>query len=426
MNKHVLVITYYFPPSGGSGVQRWLKFCKYLPSFGVQPIVLTVDPHDASYPQVDNSLLKDIPANLQVVRTKTKEILQLYKKVSPTKELPHTGFANQSKPSFMQQCMKFIRGNFFIPDPRKGWCRYAYSEASRLIRDEHIDTIITTSPPHSAQLIGLRLKKRFPALRWVVDLRDPWTDLYANKDLYQTYFARKYNAYLERKVLETADEVITVSSSCGKNFASKLSQYRPIHVITNGYDEDDVKGNNEAGANPKFTISYVGGLSPLYEVDTFVNALKQLPDTVKAKVKIQLVGGAFADTASKLQSIGVEVETIGYVPHDEAVTYMQHADMLLLLFPKQVENKGILTGKVFEYMAVGKPILMIGFEDGDAATMLRQYEDSGIYAFGQSNEVAQFIAESIGNSPIVHPNFARQFSRKSLTRQLVNILISSL
>lgn len=421
MQAVILVITYYFPPSGGAGVQRWLKFCKYLPSFGVQPIVLTVDPNNASYPQVDNSLLKDVPANLQVVRTKTKEILQLYKKVSPTKELPHTGFANQSKPSFMQQCMKFIRGNFFIPDPRKGWCRYAYSEACRLIRDEHIDTIITTSPPHSAQLIGLRLKKRFPTLRWIADLRDPWTDLYTNKDLYQTYLARKYNAYLERKVLETADEVITVSPSCANTFASKVKR-NPIHVITNGFDENDFK-DIVTQPHAKRTIAYVGALSPLYEFDTFVEAIRLLPKQAKDQLKIQMVGGAFANAVNQLQSLGVETEWIDYVQHKEAVTYMLNADMLLLLFPNQEDNKGILTGKLFEYMATHNPILMIGFTDGDAAKLLRQYEQDGVYAFGEADKVAQFIIRSIDKYPAVHADFAQQFSRKKLTEVLSTIIL---
>ena len=150
----VLILTYYFPPSGGAGVQRWLKFVKYLPQFDVEPIVLTVDEHDASYPQIDNQLLNEVPSNIRVVKTKTREILSFYKKLSPNKEVPYGGFANESKVGFFQKVSRAIRGNFFLPDPRRGWNKFALKRAIQLIEQEQIDTIITTSPPHSTQLIG--------------------------------------------------------------------------------------------------------------------------------------------------------------------------------------------------------------------------------------------------------------------------------
>ena len=196
--KKVLLITYYFPPSGGAGVQRWLKTIKYLPEFGVEAIVLTVDPAVASYPQVDESLCADVPSSLKVYTTKTKEILSLYKRVSPKREVPYGGFANEPNPTLLQKISRFIRGNFFLPDPRRGWNKYALAKAKEIIESEGITTVITTSPPHSTQLIGLELKKQYPNINWVADLRDPWTDIYYNSDLYPTSWAQRRNLNYER------------------------------------------------------------------------------------------------------------------------------------------------------------------------------------------------------------------------------------
>ena len=418
----VLVITYYWPPSGGAGVQRWLKFCKYLPDFGVQPIVLTVDERYASYPQMDDTLCADIPSNLRIVKTKTKEVLRFYRHLSPTGELPHTGFGNEKHPTLLQKISRFIRGNFFLPDPRRGWNKYAYKEACHLIEEENITTVVTTSPPHSTQLIGLRLKRQYPHIKWVADLRDPWTDIYYNKELYQTTLAKLYNAYLERKVLENADQVITVSDDCRRNFESKTNRSIPIKVIPNGYDETDFLPEKSCKKTDKFILSYVGSLSPLYETKTFITALQQLPQAIKDKIKLRFVGGAYANLVAQLEKIGIETEWLGYVTHKNAINYMQAADMLLLLLPDQSENKGILTGKLFEYMATGKPILMIGFGDGDAAQLLRMYEDDGIYEFGQAEQVSQFIVRSTNIFQTIHIDIAQTFSRQQLTKQLAQLL----
>lgn len=414
MQAVILVITYYWPPSGGAGVQRWLKFCKYLPDFGVQPIVLTVDERQASYPQIDNTLCEEIPSNLHIVKTKTKEILRFYRHLSPTGELPHTGFGNEKQPTLLQKISRFIRGNFFLPDPRRGWNKYAYKEACHLIEEENITTVVTTSPPHSTQLIGLRLKRQYPHIKWVADLRDPWTDIYYNKELYQTTLAKLYNAYLERKVLENADQVITVSDDCRRNFESKTNKSILIKVIPNGYDETDFLQENSRKKTDKFIISYIGSLSPLYETKTFVAALQQLPNAVKEKLKLRFVGGAYANLVAQLDKIGIEIEWLGYATHKNAISYMQAADMLLLLLPDQPENKGILTGKLFEYMASGKPVLMIGFPDGDAAKILNQYENEGVFAFGETEQICQFITDAMVSSPVIHSEVALQYSRKSL------------
>ena len=208
--KKVLIITYYWPPSGGAGVQRWLKFAKYLPEYGWQPIILTVDQEYASYPQRDESLLSEVNPACLVYTTKSFELYNLYKFISGKKEVPYGGFANETRESFFQKASKFLRGNFLVPDPRRGWNKYALGKAIELIREFNIDTVVTTSPPHSTQLIGLKLKQEFNT-RWIADLRDPWTDIYYYNQFKHTALARKIDQKYEREVVENADLLITVS-----------------------------------------------------------------------------------------------------------------------------------------------------------------------------------------------------------------------
>ena len=175
--KKILIITYYWPPSGGAGVQRWLKYSRYLPDNQIQPIVVTVDPQKASYPVIDNSLLYEVPSSVKVHFTDTFEPFEMYRIVSRKNQIPFAGFANEGKLTMFKKFVRFIRGNFFIPDARIGWNKYAFAKCCALIEKENIDTILVTSPPQSSQLIGLRLKKKYK-LKWIADVRDPWTDIY--------------------------------------------------------------------------------------------------------------------------------------------------------------------------------------------------------------------------------------------------------
>lgn len=441
MLKKVLIITYYFPPSGGAGVQRWLKFCKYLPEYGVEPIVITVDYAKASYPQIDETLLADISSELQVYRTQTKEILSLYKKVSPNGQLPHTGFANEKNPNLKQKVSRFIRGNFFLPDPRRGWNRYAFAKACELIEQESIDTVVTTSPPHSTQLVGLKLKRRYPSIKWISDLRDPWSDIYYNKDLFQTAPAKWYNAHLERDVLENADEIITVSGDCVRNFQSKSAKPLPIHLVPNGYDEEDfchAKLSKESitGESGKLLISYVGSMGPQYDTDTFLKALELLTPEVRSKIELQFVGGGSAIMEEKLSRFKESSDLIysiqNYVSHAKAVEYMSGSDMLLLLLPEQENNKGIVTGKLFEYMASGKPVISVCYTDGDAAKILSEYESSGIFAFGDAEKIAEYIALAVKAKEdgsyhtkfAVNTDAATAYSRRKLCKKVADLILS--
>ena len=287
--RKILIITYYWPPSGGAGVQRWLKFAKYLPEFGWQPVIMTVDPECASYPQRDESLLSEVDPNCLVFTTKSFELYNFYKILSGKMEVPYGGFANDSKEGLLQKISKFLRGNFLLPDPRKGWNKYALKKAVELIRQFDIGTVVTTSPPHSTQLIGFKLKKMLN-IKWIADLRDPWTDIYYYNQFMHTTLARIIDKRYERKVVENADVLITVSEDVKRIFAEKSDLPIAVKtvVIPNGFDEDDFR-IKEVPIETKKIITYTGTISEVYDVDCFLTALQNLDNNLKQKILIHFL-----------------------------------------------------------------------------------------------------------------------------------------
>lgn len=424
--KKVLIITYYFPPSGGAGVQRWLKMMKFLPEFGIEPIVLTVDAKYASYPQYDYSMLAEIPTGVAVYRTKSREVLSLYKKVSPNKEVPYGGFANEPQPNLFQKIARFIRGNFFLPDPRRGWNKYAYKKACEIIQKEGIQTVITTSPPHSTQLIGLKLKKNFPSLQWIADLRDPWVEIYYNKDLYQTKWAEKRNMKYEYSVLTQADKIITVSEDCAKMFKRNAGPNLPIFVLPNGYDPDDFKDLELIPNEGKKVLSYVGVFSPQYRIDVLVDALRKIAPMWADKLLLRFVGVVCEEAKEMLDDLPYEIDYIDYVSHKKAIAYMCSSDALLLCIPYIPKNKGILTGKMFEYMAAQKPIVLIGPIDGDAAYIIEKCEAGNCCGYDMY-QVAHYINAALqekaddGDEPNDNIDY-QQYSRHYTAQRLAVIV----
>ncbi len=400
--KKVLIITYYWPPSGGAGVQRWLKFAKYLPEFGWQPVILTVDPEYASYPQRDESLFSEVDSNCLVYTTKSFELYNLYKWVSGKKEVPYGGFANESKEGLLQKASKFLRGNFLLPDPRKGWNKYALKRAEELIRQYNIDTVVTTSPPHSTQLIGLKLKQKFN-IRWIADLRDPWTDIYYYNQFKHMALALKVDKGYERKVIENADRLVTVSEDVKRIFTEKsnLQIAAKTAVIPNGFDEEDFR-ITEVQAETHKVITYTGTISEAYDVDAFLEALSGLNENLKSNILIRFVGK---------------------VPPSVAQKFRNTADLLLLVIPKVKNNQGILTGKFFEYLASQKPLLAIGPVDGDLARIMEETQCGKLFDYADADGMLRFAEEKL-NAPFTPSDnaLAKSYSRKELTRKIAEIL----
>ncbi|MGV8092787.1 MAG: glycosyltransferase family 4 protein [Mangrovibacterium sp.] len=426
--KKILIITYYWPPSGGAGVQRWLKFTKYLPQLGIEPVVLTVDPKLASYAQRDESLDLEVPPGIKVFRTPTFELYNLYKFISGKKEIPYGGFANAGKASFLQKLSRALRGNLFLPDPRRGWNRYALQKATELINRYHIKTVITTSPPHSTQLIGLKLKKKL-GVRWIADLRDPWTDIYYYRELHHMAWAAKTDRRMELKVLHGADHLITVSQDLKRIFSQKLpaGMSSKISVIPNGYDETDflqkVKTTSE-----KFIITYTGTISEAYDMTGFLEALELLGKESRKKLLLRFVGKIPAPVMERIRQKlpDLELEQVGYVDHHRSVNYLLQSSLQLLIIPRVDNNKGIVTGKFFEYMASHKPVLAIGPHGGDLEAMIRETGCGKLFEYDEQELMLAYLNDHLAGRVVSGVTEKIQaYSRRSLTQQLVKILSHS-
>lgn len=384
--EKILYITYYWPPSGGAGVQRSLKTVKYLKHFGIEPVVLTVDDKKASYPVRDESLLKETDINVEVIRTSSFEPLNILSAVAGKDKVPYGGFAGLSKETMFQKTLRWIRGNLFIPDARKGWVKYAVVEAEKLILKYNIKTILISSPPHSSQLIGLKLKAKYPSLNWIADLRDPWTDIYYYNDLLHTKYAAATDQRYERKVLENCSDVIVVSREIRDMFRSKVPLTKAgFHIIPNGFDPADFNSGMGTSTD-QFIITYTGTIAESYKPQMFFNALKKLSDAYPGKIKFVFVGKDTPSVRNSIHQNSLEniSEFIPHVSHEKALEYMMQSSVLLLIIPDVPNSKGILTGKLFEYLGASRPVIGIGPEDGEAAEILNECSSGKM--FNRNNE----------------------------------------
>ena len=420
MSNKVLIITYYWPPSGGAGVQRWLKFSKYLPLYGWQPVILTVDPEYAAYPVTDNSLLKNLSSELEIHLTRATDYFAIYKKDKT--RIPAAGFAYNIDNTLKGRILRFIRGNFFLPDPRRGWNKYAFKKACELIESGNITHVITTSPPHSTQLIGLKIKKKYPGINWIADLRDPWTDIYYYNLFYPTFISKLIDSAYEKKVLNKADKIVTVGSSLKALFSSKLcGAENKITVITNGFDDDDFAGLDSSSPEI-FTISYTGTLSDTYPVTVFLDALDFIREE-GYNYRLKFIGTVTPKQKDLIlsRSGAAPVEFISYVDHPTAIKYMLETSVLLLIIPVHKSNRSIITGKIFEYIASGKPIVCVGPPDGDAAEILKETGHGRMFSYSDSKGIKEYMTTLIlGNSPDSRTG-SKVYSASELTKQLISL-----
>ena len=393
--EKVLIITYYWPPAGGPGVQRWLKFVKYFPAYGYEPIVLTVNPDKAEYPIRDNSLGKDVRPGQLIFRTDCAGLYDYYKKFTTAKAAPYSGFANEGNPNLKQKIARFIRGNFFLPDARKGWNKFAYRQAAEIIREYGVNKVITTGPPMSTHLIGQKLKRRL-GVYWIADFRDPWTDIFYYDKMYPTPIAKSIDRGYERGVLLTADKVVAVSPYL-REILSRKSDRIPaakIAVIENGYDAEDFNFTFTSPSTREFIITYTGTLASDYTLDAFINSLK--PFVGSGIMKLRFVGKVVPEVMKKLsEELGDMVEFIPFVPHEEVVRHMQAASLLLLVIPNTPDNKGNLTGKLFEYLGSRTPILCVGPTDGNAASIISSCKAGKTFDYNDEKGMTDYLRKRL-------------------------------
>lgn len=429
--KKILVITYYWPPSGGSGVQRWYYFTQYLPDYNIQPIIVTVKEDQASYKFLDNSLVNAV-SKIRTERTDTLEPFGIYAKLTGKKSIKESipqGFAGESNPTIFQKISRAVRGNLFIPDARIGWNSYAYKKVVEIIKNEKIDLIITTGPPHSTHLIGLKLKKKF-GVKWLADFRDPWTEVYYNKLMYRTSSADKKDKSLERSVLESADHILTVGPGMQKLLASKLAINfsRKFSFIYNGYDDEKFQNLSSIKDESYFIICHLGVLSDNQPVSSLIEALRILSEKNQLpkdrKLKIRLVGKVSPNIIDEFKKYATiyELELIEYVSHSEAIQFMLNADLLLNSLAETDQSALLISGKLMEYIAAKKPVLCLGNENGDASALLNSTGVGKVVDRKNVTAIEDFL-KSIFSYQFMVPNAEiNQYSRKETAKQLAELI----
>ena len=426
--KRVLIISYYWPPSGGAGVQRWLKFAKYLRNSGWEPVVYC--PENPEYPETDISLFKDIPVGLEVLKLPIWEPYHLYKKLLGQKKEDkiNAAFLSEKKKNrFLENISVWIRGNFFIPDARKFWIRPSVSFLENYLQASPVDAIVSTGPPHSTHMIAMQLTSRL-SLPWLADFRDPWTNIDFYKELRLTRRADKVHRKLELEVLRHANAVAVISNSMADDFDRIF--HRPYEVITNGFDTADT-GTPAPEKDKKFSIAHIGTLVSSRNPVTLWEALKILltshPD-LENDLEIKLVGKVDFNVTDSLESFGLTrfVNKTDYMPHDEVVECQRQSQVLLLIINDTPNSKMILTGKFFEYLAARRPILCLGPPGGDAAIILRETQAGLLAGFGDVDmmkaHLLRFYNDYKKGMLEIRSREIEKYSRMALTAKLALVL----
>ncbi len=426
--KKVLIISYYWPPSGGSGVQRWLKFAKYLPSCNWEPIIYT--PLNPEPNTTDENLLKDISPDLEVIKTKIWEPYGIYKSLfgRGKKEIKANIIGSENK-SIKHKISLFIRGNFFIPDPRSFWVRPSVKYLTKYLKENPVDIIVSTGPPHSMHLIAKGVAKN-TGIKWVADFRDPWTEIFYFKHLNLSNYAFKKHRKLEQSVLDNADTVVVVSNQMKKDFEKRTKT--PVEIITNGFDPADFEQAKReiTPIKDKFIISHTGIFVDNGNPDNLWRALSEKSkedQEFKQHLEIRLMGQVDGSILKDIEECNLSANTInmGYVSHKTAVEWQLKSNLLLLPLRKEPEAAAILTGKFFEYLAAGNPILAFGPTNGDLAKALKETESGVIVDFEDyegTKKALDLLYTNYKNNIIQQYNPKSDiYSRKGLTIKLTEI-----
>ena len=425
--KKVLIVSYYWPPAGGPGVQRWLKFTKYLPDFGIAPIVYI--PENPSYPIVDKAIVQEVPSGVTVIKQPIKEPYRFASMLSrkQTKSISSGLVPTQKKQSLLQKALLYVRGNYFVPDARVGWVKPSISFLETLIEKKEITTVITTGPPHSMHLIGLGLKAKLPKLQWIADFRDPWTTIGYHDKLKMTAKTQKRHKELEKSVLESATQVLVTSPRTKKEFQAITN--RPIQVITNGYD---IEENRKISTNDKFTLSHIGSLLSDRNPKVLWKVLSEVVRSNKAFSEaflLKLAGRVSEEVLSSISEYDLEpyVQLEGYVAHKEAITMQRSSNLLLLVEIDAPQTQSIIPGKLFEYLASRRPILAIGPQGSDIEAIVNHTESGDYCTYNQEPEIKRIILahfEKYSNhTEELQKGDINKYHRKVLTETLSNSIL---
>lgn len=423
--KKALIITYYWPPAGGPGVQRWLKFVKYLPEFNVEPIVYI--PENPNYPLIDESLADEFSDELTIIKHPIKEPYRLAgwfsKKTSKT--ISKGIISENDKQGFIEKILLYIRGNFFIPDARKNWVKPSVNLLSKYISENHIDTIITTGPPHSLHLIGLQLKEKI-GVKWLADFRDPWTTIGYHKQLKLTKKSQQKHKLLEERVLNEADQIIVTSAVTKKEFENITA--KPIAVITNGYDYESV---GKVTLDSKFTMAHIGSLLSKRNPEILWQVLSDLIKTntdFANDFQLNFIGAVSKDVLDSIKHYNLSdyVNNVGYVSHNASIKFQKKSQILLLVEIDSEDTKCIIPGKLFEYMVSNRPILALGPKGSDVEKIIKKTNTGNYFYYDDYESIKTTILTHYkaykNNALQSHAIGLQQYSRKSLTASLSKLI----
>ncbi|MGA7161079.1 MAG: glycosyltransferase family 4 protein [Bacteroidota bacterium] len=434
--KKILIITYYFPPSGGPGVQRVLKFAKYLPEFGWEPVILTVK--DGDYPARDESLLKEISPSLKVVRTRILEPYDFYRRITGKKpgtavdvnNIPKKG----ERKNFSEAIAEFIRATFFIPDARIGWLFTAVGETKRIIKQEKIDAIYSSSPPYTCAVIA-RNVHRATGIPWIAGFRDPWTGFLSTPDRW--LLPKKIDEHLERSCFEEATRLEVAWRGILLDLHKKYPDIPVDKVIhlPNGFDSADFPSVKHL-QNDKFTVTYAGSMYGVRNPKTFLQAVANLVNAKKIdpmRIRLKFIGRFGSEVLEMFRETTVAgcIETLPYLPHSESIEHLMKSDALLLIVDEYAGGEEIVPGKVFEYIGARRPVIGIA-HDGAVAELLRGTRAGLVARNDDVPTIERIILEYYDDYLYNKPNFSPdqkaigQFERKEITKRLAQLFDESL
>ncbi|MFV0237526.1 MAG: glycosyltransferase [Flavobacteriales bacterium] len=426
MKHKVLIITYYWPPAGGPGVQRWVKFAQYLPDFDIQPIIYT--PENPTYPILDSGMEKEISKDLTVIKQSIWEPYRLAHMFSKKNQEHHAGFYEEHiYQNWKSKLSLFIRGNFFIPDARKFWIKPSVHFLTKYLQKKSINTIITTGPPHSMHLIGLKLKQQFPHLKWIADFRDPWTNIYYYNSLKLTPWADRQHKKLEKRVLRTANHIISVTPEYQTLYQQQTSQ--PVHCLTNGFDISENLSHHTLDS--KFSIAYIGSMFKERNPQILWKVLQELVSQDKIfahDLTIKFIGKFDDSVLHDLDSYHLKehLDFKGYLTHEEAILEQQRSQVLLLVTANQTDKKGNIPGKLFEYMNSKRPIIAFGPKDSQIEKILNQTQTGAYFLFEDSEKLKSYIMSLYyqfkANNLKINSNNIDAYNRKNITQKLSAII----
>lgn len=389
-SSRVLIVAYYVPPAGGPAVQRVLQFVEFLGQEGWTPEILTV--RKGVYPNRDPALLDRLPPADRIHRTPALDPYAIYQALTGKGEEDLPTGSMEEGTSWTEALAKWVRANVFLPDARVGWWPFAVYRGLRLLRSGRYDAVITSGAPHSVHLTGHTLR-RWTGVPWVADLHDPWTDISYYDDLPHTVWARRLDAALERAVLSSASAVTTVSPSWADLFAEKADN--TYHVVENGFSDDEFEGVEEDPPNDTFVLAHVGKLYKSRTPTVVWRALARLRDEDRIpNLTVRLIGTVDPVVEQSIQryDLGAIVERVAFVPHEDAIRAMARSTLLLLVIESFAQAEGMITSKLYEYLASGRPVLGVGPPDGDASALLRTHDAGAMVGWDAVDRAANVIA----------------------------------